>query len=110
VDRAVTDRRQATRFEAPLLAHLTATVRPGNAVLLVNLSPGGALVHSRRQLPPGARIHVQIVGGLHPVRISGQVLRCGVAGLSAVEGALYSGALRFDSPFELTWPDGMRKR
>jgi hypothetical protein len=100
----VTDRRLAARFEAPLLAHLSATVRPGNAVRLVNLAEGGALVHSRRPLPPGARIHLQILGGARPVRISGQVLRCGVASLSAADGALYLGALQFDSACELPWP------
>ena len=102
------DRRAAARFSAPLLSHLHATLRPGNAVLLVNLASGGALVHSRRPLPPGVRVHVQIVGGPQPVRIVGRVLRCGVASLSAADGAVYSGALSFDRPCELPWPQDRR--
>ena len=105
----IEDRRAYARFGAPLLAHLRATLRPGNTVLLVNLARGGALVHSRRPLPPGGRVHVQITGGSQPLRISGQVLRCGVASLSAKEGAVFSGALRFDSPCDLPWGDGNRR-
>jgi hypothetical protein len=41
------------RFEAPLLTHLKVTLRPGNAVTLVNLATNGALAHSRRPLRPG---------------------------------------------------------
>ena len=103
------DRRTSARFGAPLLEHLRATLRPGNAVLLVNLARGGALVHSKRPLPPGGRVHLQITGGSQPVRISGLVLRCSVASLCAREGALYSGALRFDSPCEVPWGDGNRQ-
>ena len=110
VGHAVDDRRGAARFSAPLLSHLHATLRPGNAVLLVNLAAGGALVHSRRPLPPGVRVHVQIVGGPHAVRIAARVLRCGVASLSAADGAMYAGALSFDKPCELPWPRARRGR
>jgi hypothetical protein len=98
-----TDRRLAARFEAPLLARFRARLRPGNDVALVNLASGGALVHSRRSLRPGARIHLQITGGIHVVRIAAQVTRCGVAVLSASDGVLYAGALQFDGHCELPW-------
>ena len=105
----IEDRRASARFGAPLLAHLRATLRPGNAVLLVNLARGGALVHSKRPLPPGGRVHVQITGGAQPLGIPGQVLRCTVASLCAKEGPVYSGALRFDSPCDVPWGDGNRR-
>ena len=103
MDCALEDRRRAARFDGLLLGHLRATLRPGNAVALMNLASGGALVHSTRPLRPGARIHVQIASGPHIVRVAGRVLRCGVAALSADRGVSYSGALMFDSPCELPW-------
>jgi hypothetical protein len=106
--RALEDRRRSTRFDAPLLAHLKATVRPGNAVALVNLASGGALVHSARPLGPGTRTHVRITGGAHLLRVGGLVLRCGVAVISATDGVLYLGALKFDTACDLPWPERRR--
>jgi hypothetical protein len=108
VDRALEDRRQDARFEAPLLTHLKVTLRPGNAVTLVNLATNGALVHSTRPLRPGTPIHVQILGGPRIVRIAGLVLRCGVAVISA-DGVLYVGALKFDTPCDLPWPERFKR-
>jgi hypothetical protein len=107
--RAVEDRRQDARFEAPLLTHLRVTLRPGNAVTLVNLATSGALVHSSRPLRPGTAIHIQIAGGPRIVRVAGSVLRCGVALISATDGVMYVGALKFDSPCDLPWPERLRK-
>jgi hypothetical protein len=107
--RAVEDRRLSARFDAPLLAHLKATVRPGNPVALVNLASGGALVHSARPLGPGTRIHVKIMGGAQVLRVGGLVLRCGVAVISATDGVLYAGALKFDTACDLPWPDRFKR-
>lgn len=101
---AVSDRRKAARFEADLLDHLKATVRPGNVVGLVNLAAGGALVQSRRPLRPGIRIHVQITGGTHIVRVGGHVLRCMVASVSA-DAVIYLGAVEFDTLCDLAWAE-----
>jgi PilZ domain len=99
------ERRRAARFDAAVLQEFCATLRPGNVVFLVNLSAGGALVHSRRSLRPGARMHLQISGGPQVVRIGAHVMRCGVAALSAADGVVYVGALQFDSHCDLPWPD-----
>ena len=107
--RAVDDRRRSARFDGLLLAHLRATLRPGNAVALVNLGAGGALVQSTRPLRPGARIHVHIAGGTHVVRASGHVLRCAVASLSSADGVQYLGALTFDGPCDLPWAEAVRR-
>ena len=106
--RALDDRRRHARFAADLLAHLRATLRPGNTIALVNLAAGGTLVHSTRPLRPGARIHLHITGGTHVVRTTGQVLRCGVAHLSA-DGVVYVGALKFDSCCDLPWTEHSRR-
>ena len=103
MDRALEDRRQDARFAAPLLTHLRVTLRPGNAVTLINLAIHGALVHSVRPLRPGTSVHIQIAGGPRIVRIGGFVLRCGVA-LISVDGVVYLGALKFDTPCDLPWP------
>jgi hypothetical protein len=109
MDRALDDRRREARFEAALLVHLRATLRPGNLIALVNLAAGGALVHSMRPLRPGARIHMHITGGTHVVRAAGHVLRCGVARLSA-DGVVYVGALKFDGHCGLPWTENSRTR
>ena len=106
--RALEDRRQDARFEAPLLTHLRVTLRPGHAVTLVNLACTGALVHSPRPLRPGRSVHIQIAGGPRVVRIAGLVLRCGVAGISA-DGVVYVGALKFDTPCDLPWPERFKR-
>jgi hypothetical protein len=108
MDRALEDRRQDARFEAPLLTHLRVTLRPGNAVTLVNLATNGALVHSVRPLPPGRPIHIQIAGGPRIVRVAGFVLRCGV-GVIGADGVVYVGALKFDTPCDLPWPQRLGK-
>jgi hypothetical protein len=101
---AVSDRRKMARFDAGLLDHLKATVRPGNAVALVNLAAGGALVQSRRPLRPGVRIHFQITGGTHIVRVGGHVVRCMLASISADE-VTYLGAVEFDTLCDLPWAE-----
>jgi len=109
VDTALDDRRESARFGFPLLDHLHMTMRPGNVVFLKNLAAGGALVHSKRPLVPGTRVHLQIAGGTHSLRIGGQILRCGVAAIG-VEGVTYLGAVRFDSLCDLPWEEWLRAR
>ena len=88
---------------------LSDTMRPGNIVFLKNLAAGGALVHSKRPLVPGTRVHLQIAGGTHRLRIGGQILRCGVAAIG-VEGVTYLGAVRFDNLCDLPWEEWLGAR
>jgi hypothetical protein len=97
------ERRRAARFEASLLSQFSATLRPGIVVLLVNLGAGGALVHSRRSLRPGARVHLQLTAGARVYGLGAHVTRCGVAALDAADGVVYVGALKFDSQCDLPW-------
>ena len=98
----MTDRRRHARFGPPLIAPIAATLRPGNSAVLVNLSTGGALVHSERPLRPGSRVHVQLRSAGSVSRVAAQILRCGVASIGS-SGVTYAGALKFDSPCDLPW-------
>jgi hypothetical protein len=91
------DRRLAERVPpglTPWTRH--ALLRPGQEVLVVNLSRGGALVESHARLLPGARAELQLLGKRrHSVR--GRVARCRVVALDPIR---YEGAIVFDHALE----------
>ena len=68
MDQPLTDRRIDARFALPRTAITRATLRPGCAVRVVNLSAGGALVQAEQPIRPGARVHFQIVTNRPGVR------------------------------------------
>ena len=74
-----------------------ARVRPGGAVIVVNLSRGGALVESSLRLRWGARCDFEWTAGDSVVSVSARVARCFVARLDA-SAVRYRTALRFDVP------------
>jgi len=106
---ALIERRRQSRFAAPVVSHMRATLRPGNAATLVNVSSGGALVHAARPLRPGARIHLQLYAGAAVVRLVAHVLRCSIASIDATSGVTYLGALKFDTPCDLPWERRARR-
>lgn len=73
----------------------SAVLRPGMAVILLNLSTRAALVESAAWLRPGARTELQVAvdGGRTSVRA--RLDRCYVA---ALEPLRYRGVLIFDVP------------
>jgi hypothetical protein len=77
-------------------------LRPGRAVLLVNLSAGGALVESQRPLRPGSRVHLQLITAERSLGLAARVLRCAVAAIAAA-GVRYHGALAFEERCETLW-------
>lgn len=96
MDHSLTDRRTDIRYE-PAGADLTrATLRPGCAVSVVDLSAGGALVQAGQPLRPGARVHLQLVTTRQAFGLVAVVLRCTVWTLHAEHGATYRGALQFE--------------
>lgn len=103
MDRALAERRRDARFGQPVIGHLTATLRPGNVVSLVDLGAGGALVHSARPLRPGSRVSLQLASTTETRRIAAFVLRCAVAALDGTLGVTYGGALKFESRCEVPW-------
>jgi hypothetical protein len=77
-----------------------ALLRPGQEVVLVNVSPGGALVESPTRLAPGARTELQLFGGLR-CSVRGRLERCRVSGLEPLR---YEGAIVFENSLELASP------
>ena len=103
MDSEVTDRRFDARFDPPAVADLQATVRPGCAVILVDVSAGGALVQGPRPIRPGAKVHLQVAAGSQRLAIPAQVVRCAVWALHPLSGVTYRGALKFDERVEWRW-------
>lgn len=101
MDLQVTDRRVDARF--PPVPDAQATLRPGCAVALVDISAGGALVQAERPLRPGARVLLHVVTPRERYAIAAHVLRCMVWSLDPLNGVVYRGALRFDERVEWCW-------
>jgi hypothetical protein len=96
MDTPVGERRAHERADGPWAQHARVTLRPGHLAFIVNISRGGALVDSTRQMRPGTRVFVQIATRRGELGLSALVLRCNVRSVSADDGVLYRGALRFD--------------
>ncbi|HJR58064.1 MAG TPA: PilZ domain-containing protein [Vicinamibacterales bacterium] len=103
------DRRHDGRFAPPARPDLRATLRPGCAVALVDLSACGALVQTPCPLRPGARVHLQVITGTRRVAVGAHILRCQVWSLDPSEGVTYRGALKFDHRVEWAWADRTRR-
>jgi len=77
---------------------VAAVVRPGQAVVLVNISSRGALVESGRRLRPGVRTELHLCGSGTGMRVHGRVERCRVVRLDPVR---YHGVIVFDDLIEI---------
>jgi hypothetical protein len=96
-----TERRDAARVapeDTPW--RRSALLRPGQDILVVNLSVGGALVESATRMMPGTRTELQLIGSTRQV-VRGRIERCRVARLEPLR---YEGAIVFDERLE--WPAG----
>ena len=100
MDQPLTERRIDARFILPHTSITRATLRPGCAVHVVDLSARGALVQAGQPLRPGARVHFQLVTTERAFALVGCILRCAVWTLDAERGATYRGALQFDERCE----------
>ena len=69
-----------------------AVLRPGQDVLIINLSAVGALVESVDRMTPGARADLQIFGRRQCV-VRGRIVRCRV---TALEPMRYEAAIAFE--------------
>jgi hypothetical protein len=74
----------------------SALLRPGQEVVLVNLSREGALIASRNRMNPGARTELQLLGTRRR-SVRGRIERCRV---SALDPVCYEGVLVFDEGLE----------
>ena len=79
---------------------LSARVRPGYRVQVVDVSTGGALLEAARPLRPGADVEVQFERADARLRVSATVLRCGVTAIDPERGPTYRSAVAFSEAFE----------
>ncbi|HEX4913958.1 MAG TPA: hypothetical protein VFV51_08370 [Vicinamibacterales bacterium] len=75
-----------------------AVLRPGQPVLLINISSRAALVESDARLRPGRITELQLALGAGRASIRGRLDRCHVA---ALEPLRYRGVLVFEDRLEL---------
>ena len=81
---------------------VSARVRPGHDVSVVNVSAGGALVDCGHRLLPGASVELHLRSELQTAVVRGRVVRCAVARLRS-NVVCYRGAIAFDR--HLPWFD-----
>ena len=79
---------------------VSARVKPGHDVELIDISSGGALVEGVRRLLPGTAVELFLVAGDLCASIRGRVLRCAIVGLKPTS-VTYRGAIGFDR--DLPW-------
>jgi hypothetical protein len=79
---------------------LSARVRPGHRVAVVNVSEGGALLEAQQPLRPGTSLELQFERSDERVRLAATVIRCGVSGLDPHRGPTYRAGVAFGQPFE----------
>jgi hypothetical protein len=89
------DRRQARRRSASAGGILLARIRPGLVASVVNVSPGGVLLETDRQLLPGVAVDLCLVAVERRIAIRGRVLRCTVEHLNS-NAVCYRSAICFD--------------
>jgi hypothetical protein len=89
------DRRRSRRFGRGDHGIVSARVRPGHSVSVVDVSAGGALVEGEYRLMPGAVVELHLETGRERASIRGRVLRCAVARLRP-SSVCYRGAIGFD--------------
>jgi hypothetical protein len=96
VDLEVAERRTEPRQPGTDLHIIHATVRPGHAIQVVDLSRTGAQIETDRGLRPGTRVHIRLVSQERTLVLAALVLRCTVWALHPDEGVMYRGALQFE--------------
>ena len=74
---------------------MSARIRPGHDVSVVDVSAGGALVESERRLMPGSPVELHVRSAHRSEIVRGHIVRCAVARLRA-NAICYRGAIAFD--------------
>ena len=90
------DRRRSVRKGCCTLRRdLTARLRSGQDLALLNLSPGGALVEGSFRALPGTTVELLLLAPGWRGLATARVLRCHVAALHPSRGVRYRAALAF---------------
>ena len=90
-------RREARRTAGTLRCLPNAVLRPGQTVVVVNITSRAALVESDARLRPGAHTELQLAIRDRRTNIRGRLDRCHVA---ALEPLRYRGVLLFEERFD----------
>jgi hypothetical protein len=101
----MSERRRAHRTHG---SGISARVRPGHRVHLVDVSAAGALLEAARPLRPGADVEVQFERAGCRVRVSATVVRCGVTAIHPERGPTYRAAISFNETLEWVREDATR--
>jgi hypothetical protein len=103
-------RRSVRKGGCKLRRDLTARLRSGQELALLNLSPGGALVEGSFRALPGTTVELQLLAPGWRGLATARVLRCHVAAVHPSRGVCYRAALAFSQgltvPSEETDVDG----
>ena len=98
------DRRRAPRRHcADEHGIISARVRPGKRIVVVDVSAKGALIEASHRLLPGASVELHLDTAQQRATVRGRVLRCHVARVRPTS-VCYRGAIVFDS--DLPWLAG----
>jgi hypothetical protein len=89
------DRRAFARATAEDHGIVSARVRPGHVVEVIDVAGGGVLVESGKGLRPGSAVDIQIVTARRRATLRGRVLRCIVARLQP-NAVCYRTAIAFE--------------
>jgi hypothetical protein len=87
------DRRREHRVAGTAMS---ARVRPGYHLIIIDLSACGALVEAWRPLRPGSHVEVQLETEAQRAMVAARVVRCAVAAIDAESGVTYRAALSFN--------------
>lgn len=93
------DRRNFRRSGIGEHGIISARVRPGLVVMVIDVSAGGALIEISRRLLPGSAVDLEISTPHRRTSLRGQVLRCAVIRLHSTSVS-YRAAIAFDRQ----WP------
>jgi len=89
------ERRRNRRHARPEQWIVSARIRPGHDVSVVDVSAGGALVESERRLLPGSTVELHLRCARRSEIVRGHIVRCAVARLRA-NAICFRGAIAFD--------------
>jgi hypothetical protein len=94
------ERRSDPRWSGPRVRSITARIRGGHDIEVVDLSASGALIEGARPLRPGARIEMHLAFDTQRFVLPARVIRCLVAAIDAEQGITYQAALSFERRFD----------
>jgi hypothetical protein len=75
-----------------------ARVRTGHPLIVIDVSPDGALVEAGRPLRPGSQVELHVESDRQHARFAARVVRCDVVAISADYGTTYRAGLSFNEP------------